>query len=952
MYVRLLRSNPTKTNPATIETEIPYVRHNGGGIPVVIIFRALDFVTDRDIIDHICNSHSDTIMMNILQPSLEAAAEIQTQEQALDFIGKRCPGGEKTADRKNRIREGQKNLKNEMLPHISTSEAPSQKAYFLGYMIHRLLTVALQRRPIDDRDHYGNKRLDLAGPLLAGLFQQLFKKVKTDVKEQLKKIVQGKRNDESGVSINKQLITSGIKYCLSTGNWGVTKNDPSKSGVAQVLNRLTFASTLSHLRRLNTPLGREGKIAKPRQLHNTHWGMICPAETPEGQAVGLVKNLALMSIISVGTSPKAVKKMLDCYNINDLNEINSNDLVEGTKVFVNGAWVGVFPELTTIVSDLRTFRRRKNISSETSIVQSIRDQELRIYTDSGRVCRPLFVVNNGPDINNELALKRIDLDKIATDEHGWTELLEGGKVDTIDTAEEETSMIAMDISDLKNNKFTYTHCEINPAMILGVCASIIPFSDHNQSPRNTYQSAMGKQAMGIYTTNYQLRLDSTAHVLYYPQKPLITTKAMDFLYFRQLPAGQNCVVAVACYSGYNQEDSIIMNQSSIDRGLFRSIFYRSYRDQIEQQQNEHFSIPDENCVGRRRASYHKLEIDGLVAPGTRVYGGDVIIGKTAMTSSTSDGIDEQNEMISKDCSTDLRQSETGIVDAVMVSRNDEGNAFVKVRVRSIRIPQIGDKFSSRHGQKGTIGITYRQEDMPFTMRGISPDLIINPHAIPSRMTIGQLVECLMGKTICCRGNEGDATPFQKPDSLSVQIISEHLHADGYQKTGNEVLYNGHTGRQLESHLFIGPTYYQRLKHMVDDKIHSRARGSVQGLTRQPLEGRARGGGLRFGEMERDCIIAHGAAHFLKERLFNQSDAYRVHVCNRCGLIAVHQSASQFHCTGCKNESEISQVHIPYACKLLFQGLFFFFKFILVFYLCFLSFFFLLPYRTYGYDDCS
>lgn len=403
-------------------------------------------------------------------------------------------------------------------------------------------------------------------------------------------------------------------------------------------------------------------------------------------------------------------------------------------------------------------------------------------------------------------------------------------------------------------------------------------------------------------------------------KNQITTKAMEFLYFRKLPAGQNCVVAVACYSGYNQEDSIIMNQSAIDRGLFRSIFYRSYRDELSDDgDKDGFIIPGDDVVGKRQGSYDKLEIDGLVAPGTRVYGDDVIIGKViSQKAPTEDDMDETENRILKDSSTLLRASETGIVDSVLVTQNDSGHPFVKIRVRSIRIPQIGDKFSSRHGQKGTIGITYRQEDMPFTIEGISPDLIINPHAIPSRMTIGQLVECLMGKTVCMRGTEGDATPFQK--DLSVKKISERLHADGYQRTGNEVLYNGHTGRKLESHLFIGPTYYQRLKHMVDDKIHSRARGSVQNLTRQPLEGRARGGGLRFGEMERDCIIAHGAAHFLKERLFNQSDAYRVHVCDICGLIAVHISATKFKCTHCDNEAQISQVHIPYACKLLFQEL--------------------------------
>jgi DNA-directed RNA polymerase II subunit RPB2 len=392
---------------------------------------------------------------------------------------------------------------------------------------------------------------------------------------------------------------------------------------------------------------------------------------------------------------------------------------------------------------------------------------------------------------------------------------------------------------------------------------------------------MGKQAMGIYLTNFLVRMDTMANILYYPQKPLATTRSMEYLKFRELPAGQNAIVAILCYSGYNQEDSVIMNQSAVDRGLFRSIYYRSYMDLEKKsgvQQLEEFEKPTRDTTLRmKHGTYDKLEDDGLIAPGTNVRGEDIIIGKTAPIPPDSEELGQRTRTHTRrDVSTPLKSTENGIVDQVLITTNSEGHKFVKVRVRATRIPQIGDKFASRHGQKGTIGITYRQEDLPFTAEGIVPDVVINPHAIPSRMTIGHLVECLLSKVATLIGNEGDATPFT---DLTVESVSTFLRQKGYQSRGLEVMYHGHTGKKLQAQIYLGPTYYQRLKHMVDDKIHSRARGPVQILTRQPVEGRSRDGGLRFGEMERDCMISHGVAAFLKERLFDASDAYRLHVCD-------------------------------------------------------------------------
>ena len=932
--VKIAKKNTHMQNDlgGLITARIPYIKSD---VDIVILFRALGLESDKDIIDYIVFDESDNSFKELLRPSIELfSSDYKDKDECLEYLGNRATKG--TADsREKRVKRAEEILRKDMLSHVSIERgAESKKAFFIGYMIYRLGNCALGRAFGDDRDHYGKKRLDMSGVLLTGIFRQYFrnflKSVESNIKDKLKNDKTGRINLEDVFDTN--IITNGMKYALATGNWGKNRvGVVLKTGVAQVLQRLTFMSSLSHLRRLNTPLEKTGKITKPRQLHNTHWGMLCPAETPEGQACGLVKNLSLMAFVSVGTPSKLIQKDLDeIPDFQKLSELSPESIRGKSKIFINGSWVGITNNPEDIMERLIGQRRKACISKEISIVNNFMNKEIRIYTDSGRSLRPLFVVEKYKNENNEtsskLKITKQNIRDLTDQKMKFDDLVDNGVIEFLDVEEEESSMIAMKITDLVNNRHyctTYTHCEIHPAMILGVAASIIPFPDHNQSPRNVYQSAMGKQAIGIYSTNFNMRMDTLSYLLFYPQKPLVVTQSMEFLKFKALPAGINAIVAIMCYTGYNQEDSVIMNQSSIDRGLFRSAFFRTYTSEqrIESKlKNEQFEVPDRRQVSKyRMGNYGKLDCEGLIPPGTKVRGDDIIIGKTGLIQYDED--DEKAEIIKRktDLSEAIRPSEEGTIESVMLTTNRSGYTIAKVKCRSVRIPQIGDKFASRHGQKGTIGMTYRQEDMPFSMEGITPDIIVNPHAIPSRMTIGHLIECLNSKVAALRGLEGDSTPFT---SVTVDRIANHLHQLGYQKHGNETIFNGFTGRKVDMLIFFGPTYYQRLKHMVDDKIFSRARGPVQILTRQPTEGRARSGGLRFGEMERDCMISHGAALFLKERLMDVSDKYRVHVCQTCGLFAVADIDSQtFRCNLCKEDSAgIVQATIPYACKLLFQEL--------------------------------
>jgi len=928
----------------TIKINIPHVKID---LPVFVLFKALGIKSDKEILTYVLHDLSDVEMIQMLKPSIEEASNITTQTEALQYIlnNSMILGQPKDLmlNKEEQLKIFSDMLRRDLLGHIG--HCFRKKTLFLGYMVQRLLKCVLGRVNYDDRDSYCKKRVDTSGYLMAMLFRQYFNKLIKDMRNSIMKELNNSpyetnlniENIINSTNLSKILksttIESGLKYGLATGNWGIKTNN-TKVGVAQVASRLTYNSTLSHLRRLNTPTEKNGKLVAPRKLHNTQWGIICPPETPEGGAIGLVKNLAVSTFITNHTSVIPIKNYLkDKLYLIDEN-FSFEEIINKTKVLINGNWFGCSDNSIELFEDLKKQKRLGVINVYSSISFDYKLNEIHIFTDAGRCTRPLLVLKN-----NKLTITKSDIDRLCKNEIGWNNLIikslkenqlnqtklsskvEEGCIEYIDSNEAYHSMIAMYQKDLVKTNINYNYCEIHPSLILGVLSSCIPFSNHNQSPRNTYQSAMGKQAMGIYATNFNKRMDTNAHILHYNCKPLVNTKIGRLLPSNNIPNGMNIIVAIGSYTGYNQEDSVIINRSAVERGLFRSTFYRTYKDDEKKLQSsddeEKFTKPDANITkGMKPGSYSKLNPNGFIDENVYVNSNDIIIGKIIPVKGSNK---DRAKQVFKDNSTMLRNNETGFIDKVYTNCNGDGHRFCKVRIRSERIPKIGDKFSSRHGQKGTVGMMYNEEDMPYTKDGIKPDIIINPHAIPSRMTIAQLMECLLGKVCATVGGYGDATPFSNTD---INEIGKMLEKHGkFERYGNEVLYNGITGKQLDVKIFIGPTYYQRLKHMVEDKVHSRSTGPKVLLTRQPPEGRSRDGGLRFGEMERDCMIAHGTLQFLKERMMDVSDNYKAHICNECGLITpVNYEQNISKCKKCRNYINFSEIRIPYACKLLIQEL--------------------------------
>jgi DNA-directed RNA polymerase II subunit RPB2 len=815
-----------------IVLQLPYIQQE---IPLGIVFRAYGFTLEEIecILKLNCIKWKENnVIESFIHSVLMDAKKIETQENAINSI---CEFSLNTIMKERKQKYIIQILSNELFPHLGITSLREHKGMFLGYMMNKLLLTFTGYRKMDDRDNIHNKRIELSGYLLCELFRTLFKRFIRTIEPQLEK-----RQDIVVITNRLNIITLGINHCFATGNWGVPKSSYIRLGVSQILSRLTYISYCSHLRRILIPIGKEGKNTKVRQIHTSQIGFICPHETPEGQQSGIVKNMTSFVRVSLQYNLTFLREIIENIEYIETNFQDIFKLYEFLKkdeiyfVFINGNLIGMTRQFEKCWKQLNLLQENNVILNDVSFSFSTIDKEIHIFGDEGRLQRPLFPRNNFPTLE-DLQTKT------------FFQLVKENKIIFKDSYQVDNEIIAMTKKEMESKPY-FTCCEIHPSVISGISVTLTPFSEHTQSPRVTYHAAMGKQAIGLPMTNFEHRVDTMNHILSYPEKPLIQSHHTEFNHLNETPIGNNLIVAILTYTGFNQEDSVIMNKSAIERGLFRSFGYKMLV--VEEKKKSTLIMEKIELVPKefqnKSFDYSKLDENGIVKVGTYVGVGDVIVSKLQKIT------DKMNNDNWHDNSIIIKTGEEGMVDKVYSMNNIEGYKIIKIRIRIYKIPEIGDKVASRCAQKGTISVILNQEDMPVTESGIVPDLIINPLCIPSRMTINQLIECFSNKSAVEKLQKRYSTSFSHHSINVIPQLQQELLDCGFEKNGCEVMFNGMTGEKLEGQIFIGPTYYHRLKHLVSNKIHARNHGNIQALTRQPLEGRSRDGGLRFGEMERDC----------------------------------------------------------------------------------------------------
>ena len=802
-------------------------------------------------------------------------------------------------------------VENELFPHLGASSTIKEKAVFLGYMVRKLLLVVLEKRNIDDRDNYTNKRVDTCGALCMNLFRTIFKRFVETIKSEI-----DKRTHEPDIIplINKNtMVSKNILSCFATGNWGIQKsNSYIVTGVSQLLDRMTYKAFLSHLRRVTLPISKEGKSSEMRNVRSSQWGFVDPYETPEGKKTGSVMNKSMFCRITNRVNIVDIKDIVEKLFLKNMiftNYVQIPEIKNLTQVMVNGSILG-FVEKSYISTFITKFKKNKIIMTkkmDISIVYDKVDNDIRIMCDEGRFSRPLLVVKN-----NKLLLEEYDID---WDKTSFTELVNCGIISYIDAAEQEQSVIAMDLKGLSIQNNNY--CEIHPITMMGVVAGAIPWSNCTPSPRICYQSSMGKQALGVPMLNYNIRADTVLYILSYPQKQIVSTSMSREIGYDEMPSGVNVVIAVASMGGGNSDDGLIINKGAVDRGLFNLSRFFTITDDEKKHRiigEEKICLPpvSSDVFKRLNGNYSKLDKNGLPRIGAKLVKGDIVIGKISIV------IDKDNKKeIIKDISKRIDSpSEEGIVDRVNVYKNQTGQKVIKIVMRNFRILQLGDKLASGCAQKGTIGQIIQHEDMPFSSSGIVPDVVINALAFPSRMTINMLIEIILGKKCAMTGEYGDATPYVENNYNAAKRICDELAKHKCDKYGWETMYCGTTGEQFEADIYMGISYYQRLKHQVDDKEHARSTGNITSLTRQSVDGRALQGGMRLGNMEVDCLVSHGVPRILHDRLFVCSDKNYMYVCAACG----RQVNDYKECCTVCNHDKIVKCVMPFSSKLLMEEL--------------------------------
>ncbi|ORY07170.1 hypothetical protein BCR34DRAFT_603998 [Clohesyomyces aquaticus] len=894
-----------------------FLRHNtlSEEIPIVFILKALGVPSDREILMMVAGE--DSAYQDMFTVNFEACGRegIHTQQQALEYVGHRVRIMKKPQggfQRRNYYLEAIECLSSVIITHVPVVGTNfRQKAQYIAFMARRVLMAIQDPKLIDDRDYVGNKRLELAGQMLSLLFEDHFKKFNYDFKMSIDKVLR-RQHRASGFdafahfSVHQNHISMGIERALATGNWNLKRFKMERAGVTHLLSRLSYISALGMMTRISSQFEKTRKVSGPRALQPSQFGMLCTSDTPEGEACGLVKNLALMTHITTETDEDPVRRIVFDLGAEDICAFTGEEIhAEGVySIFLNGTPLAATDMPKQFLNGFRRLRRTGRISEFASIHINHHYNAMHIATDEGRICRPLIVVENGRSKVTARYLKALRKGTMAFDD-----FLHRGLVEYLDVNEENDSNIATYERDI--NEHT-SHLEIEPFTILGAVAGLIPYPHHNQSPRNTYQCAMGKQAIGAIAYNQFKRIDTLLYLMVYPQSPLVRTRTIELTKYDKLPAGQNAVVAVMSYSGYDIEDALVLNRASVDRGFGRCQVFKKIAFAPKMYANGSMEILNGviDDKDKNEKKNHALGEDGIAQVGKELYAGDIYFNK--QTPEVAGGVSGARQSFKATPQT-YKLPDPSYVDKVMVTENEStGAPVVKMLLRQTRRPELGDKFSSRHGQKGVVGLISPQEDMPFSDKGITPDIIMNPHGFPSRMTVGKMMELLSGKAGVHDGSYQYGTAF---GGSKVEDMAEILLQHNYSYHGKDYLTSGITGEALQFYVFFGPIYYQKLKHMVQDKMHSRARGPRAILTRQPTEGRSRDGGLRLGEMERDCLIAYGASQLLLERLMLSSDQHQVDVCDNCG-----QMGYQGWCKMCESHEGIHTLTMPYAAKLLVQEL--------------------------------
>jgi DNA-directed RNA polymerase II subunit RPB2 len=995
--VKIVAPSPTLSNNQIVVV-VPNVRKP---VPLFILMRALGIVSDLDIIKTcLLDIDKNSSYVDLFIPSVHDANKIFNQETALEYIA--------TFTKRGTVSSVIEVLSDYFLPHVGELNF-LEKAYFVGFMVNKLLRVFTKENKPTDRDNFRFKRIELPGTLIYELFREYYLIQKKDITQKIDQEYyyhKGEYKDEDvmtrkekGQLKNKpketdkykdnfislietnfkqffkdRVVESGFKKAFK-GNWGA-QTHTKRLGTVQDLNRLSWNTFISHLRKINLPLDASAKVIGPRLLNSSQWGLIDPLDTPDGGNIGLHKHLSICAYISSGSSAYPIIKWLRANTaMKILLECSPENLGNSTKVFVNGNWIGIVDSPIEVINIIKLYRRNGLISVYSSVGFDYENNEINVYTDAGRLSRPIYYIEHGQESFNRkdvidalnkgtitweqivsgikkkadtnfLAKKNkiYDLDELYTgigkEQETVYNFLQKNKslIDYIDTSEEESALIAISQEDLKKSKY-YTHVEIDPSLLLGVMGNQIIYPENNPFPRNSFSCGQSKQAVSVYHSNYQMRIDKMGVILNYGQIPLIKSRYLEYINNEEQPYGVNAIVAIMAYTGYNVEDAILINEGSVARGIFRTTYFSMYEAKEESSKvnglmNSKFANIQKNNVIKLKQGYDYSMLDdhGMIKEGTQLNDKTMLIGKI--------NSNLENKDVWIDDSVKPKKGQLGYVDKSFITLGEEGFNVAKVRIREERVPAIGDKMASRAGQKGTLGLIIPEEDMPFTADGLRPDLIINPHALPSRMTIGQIVESLLGKVCTSYGAFGDCTAFQVKGS-NYSTYAPLLVKAGFNSSGNQLLYNGMTGEQLQADIYIGPTYYMRLKHMVKDKINYRARGPNTALTKQPVQGRANDGGLRIGEMERDGVLAHGMSYFLNESFLVRGDEYYIAVCNKTGSLAIYNEARnlflspladgpvQFatNADGSMNIKNVSRfgrsfsiLRVPYSLKLLIQEL--------------------------------